>query len=78
MPRPKSFSSTGNLKGFLKKFKPNFQPLGDKAVYLKGTALLNTLRAVHHCCKENRNNLCLLENEEERSGHIRSLYVSCS
>ena len=53
-------------------------PLGDKNVLLKGEDLLATFRRLHECCNTNPDCLTLLEIEEKRAGHVRSLKVKCS
>ena len=50
----------------------------DGNVFLTGKMLLNTLRAVHPCCKENSECLQVKDNPEMKQGHFRCLKVLCS
>ena len=51
----------------------NFKPLGNKNVILSGTALLNTLNAVHNC----GNSLSLYDAPTKKQGHYHCLRVKC-
>ena len=57
--------------------KDDDDSISDKNLILTGKALIATLRAAHHCCKENPHVLQVQNVPSKRQGHFRCIKVYC-